>query len=292
MFRKKRTWLAMLVGVLVSLAVILYPKWREGSEIGGQKPVQPFRIAGNFYYVGANDISSFLITSPQGHILIDGGYPRTPSLIIASIAKLGFDIKDVKILLNSEPHYDHAGGLATLQRSSGAQLYASELSADVIESGGYDPQVIFPIKLLFWTGVTRYPSPKVDRRLRDGAKIELGGNEVTAYITPGHTRGCTSFSLVVHDKDRDFRVVSACSLNAMGGMKYPDYKTDFAKTFRVLRSLNPDIWVTSHARHWGRWRKFSQLGSARDSVAPFIDREGFRAYVDTGEARITRGVKN
>ena len=101
------TWrrgLVVLLGLTVALVAVLYPGWKEGSDNGGQKPAEPFRIAGNFYYVGANDAAAFLITGPEGHVLIDGGYPGTPPLIMASIAKLGFDIKDVKVLLNSEPH--------------------------------------------------------------------------------------------------------------------------------------------------------------------------------------------
>lgn len=285
---KKRYWLTAILAALALLVALLYPKWRKAGEIGGQKPVPPFRIAGNFYYVGANDVTSYLITSPAGHILIDGGYPRTPSLIMRSIKALGFDIKDVKILLNSEPHYDHAGGLAALQNASGAQLWVSGPSAPVIARGGYDPSVIFPIKILFWLGITHYPEPHVDHVLQDGETIRLGGNEITAYITPGHTKGCTSFAFMVDT----LRVVSACSLVAMGAQKNPDYKTDFEKTFRVLRGLDADIWVTAHARAWGRFKKFSRLGNAKDSVAAFIDPAGFRAYVDTAEARIRRGVKN
>ena len=124
--------------LFVALAIVPFRNWREASRRGGQVFAEPFRIAGNFYYVGANDVSSFLITGPGGHILIDGGYPGTPPLIMQSIAKLGFNIRDVKALLNSEPHYDHAGGLAELQKASGAQLWASDASADVIASGGDD----------------------------------------------------------------------------------------------------------------------------------------------------------
>ncbi|MFL5524117.1 MAG: MBL fold metallo-hydrolase, partial [Gemmatimonadaceae bacterium] len=118
----KRRVLVCIAVLLVALAVVPFRKWREASKNGGQTFAEPFRIAGDFYYVGANDVSSFLITGPQGHILIDGGYPGTPPLIMRSIAKLGFNIRDVKVLLNSEPHYDHAGGLAELQKASGAQL--------------------------------------------------------------------------------------------------------------------------------------------------------------------------
>ena len=133
----KRRWLLILFGLFAVLAVFLFGKWlnevRPATKRGGQQLTEPFRIAGNFYYVGANDIAAFLITGPEGHVLLDGGYPSTALMIMASIAKLGFDIKDVKVLLNSEPHPDHAGGLAVLQHASGAKLWASEASAGASE---------------------------------------------------------------------------------------------------------------------------------------------------------------
>jgi metallo-beta-lactamase class B len=106
--------------------LVLVGGWLNATKIGGQQPAEPFRIAGNFYYVGANDVAASLITAPEGHVVLDGGYPTTARLIIASIAKLGFDIKEVKVLLNSEPHPDHGGGLTVLQQASGAQLWASD----------------------------------------------------------------------------------------------------------------------------------------------------------------------
>src|SRR5262245_1545339 len=111
----------------------------NATKIGGQGPAEPFRIAGNLYYVGATDVAAFLITGPDGHIVLDGGYPTTAPMIMASIQKLGFDIKDVKVLLNSEPHPDHAGGLDVLRQASGAELWASEASAYTLASGGDDP---------------------------------------------------------------------------------------------------------------------------------------------------------
>ena len=118
---------------------------------------EPFRIAGNFYYVGANDVSAFLITGPEGHVVLDGGYPTTARMIMASIAKLGFDIKDVKVLLNSEPHPDHGGGLTVLQQASGAQLWASDASADSLASGGDDPDLVLPLRALIWMGCSATP---------------------------------------------------------------------------------------------------------------------------------------
>jgi metallo-beta-lactamase class B len=131
-----------MAGVFVLVLVLLGDEARVATKRGGQQPAEPFRIAGNFYYVGANDIAAFLITGPEGHVVLDAGYPTTAPMIMASIVKLGFDIKDVKVLLNSEPHSDHAGGLAVLQQAPGTELWASEASADAIAASGDDPDIV------------------------------------------------------------------------------------------------------------------------------------------------------
>jgi metallo-beta-lactamase class B len=285
-----RPWLIVVLGLAAALVVFLFGKWREGSNQGGQKYAEPFRIAGNLYYVGANDVAAFLITGPQGHILIDGGYPGTPPMIMASIARLGFDIRDVKVLLNSEPHSDHAGGLAELQKASGAQLWASEASANSIAAGGDDPDILLPLRVLFWTRILGYPAARVDHRFKDGDTVRVGPLALTAHITAGHTRGCTSWSFPVRDGGRVLNVVSACSLIVLGAVRYPEQGADLERSFRVLRSLPADIWVSSHARLWGRYRKFVARDTARNPVDPFIDPAGYRAYVDSAEARFRRGV--
>lgn len=280
-------WLLMAVGLVTPLAIVGFLKWREAGMRGGQQPAEPFRIAGNLYYVGANDVTSFLITGPDGHVLIDGGYPRTPALIMASITKLGFDIRDVKILLNTVAHGDHAGGLAELQKASGAELWASDPSADVIASGGDDPSFMMPLRALVWTGLFRYPPARVDHRVKDGETIRLGPIAVTAHLTPGPTRGCTSWSFRVRDGDRELNVVDVCGI-AGDFLPYPGSREDYERSFRVLRSLPVDIWMTTNARPWGRYRKFLASANAADPVAPFIDREGYLRYIDDAEARFRR----
>lgn len=223
-------------------------------------------------------------------MVIDGGYPTTARMIMASIEQLGFDIKDVKVLVNSEPHPDHGGGLGVLQQASGAQVWASDASADSLESGGDDPDMALPIRALFWLGQVGYPPARVDHRFRDGDTIRVGPIELTAHITGGHTRGCTSWSFPVRDGDRVLNVVSACSLLTMLGSRYAEQRTDFERSFRVLRSLPVDIWVTSHARKWGRYRKFVASQTARHPVDPFIDPEGYRAYIDSAEAELRQGI--
>jgi metallo-beta-lactamase class B len=287
---RRRPWLLVPLGLLAAGAVFLFREWRQGTINGGQRYAEPFRIAGDFYYVGASDVAAFLLTGPAGHVLIDGGYPGTAPMIAASIRQLGFDVRDVKVLLNSEPHYDHAGGLAALQRASGGALWASEASAEVLAAGGYDPEIALPLRPLFWTGLLRYPAPRVDHRFRDGDTVRVGPLALAAHVTGGHTRGCTTWSFPVRDGDRVLQVVSACSLVMLGGSRYPEQGADFARTFRVLRALPADVWVSSHARLFGRYRKFVARSSARRPADPFIDPAGYRAYVDSGEARFRRGI--
>ena len=181
--------LAVLLGALSVVALVLGSLWvkelRPATKRGGQELAEPFRIAGNFYYVGANDVAAFLITGPEGHVVLDGGYPTTAPMIMASIAKLGFDIKEVRVLLNSEPYPDHAGGLAALQQASGAELWASEASAGIIASGGDDPDTAMPLRALIRIGLFGYPAARVDHRFKDGDTIRVGPIALTAHVTAG-----------------------------------------------------------------------------------------------------------
>ena len=271
----KRRGLEVVLGVVaavaVSVAVVVFPLWRSAIDRErSRQTAEPFRIAGNLHYVGGNDVTSFLLTGPDGHVLIDGGYERTAPMIIASIATLGFDIRDVKVLLNSEPHDGHAGGLAALQKASGAALWASEASASVIASGGDDPNFALPLRAVIWTGILSYPAPRVDHQFKDGATIRVGPIALTAHITGVFTRGCTSWSFLVRDGDRELLVVRICSLTVLPGMSlvepetYPGIRADFERSFRVLRSLPVDIFLTAHAREFGRYRKFLERATAKD----------------------------
>jgi metallo-beta-lactamase class B len=285
----KRYRLIILLGMASVVALVLLGRRLNATKLGGQAPAEPFRIAGNLYYVGANDVSAFLLTGPAGHIVLDGGYPTTAPMIMASIAKLGFNIRDVKVLLSSEPHPDHGGGLGVLQKASGAELWASEASAYSLASGGDDPDLILPLRALVRIGVVGYPPVRVDHVFKDGDTIRLGPLALTAHITGGHTRGCTSWSFQVRDGGRVLNVVSACDLVPIATTRYPEQGADLERSFRVLRSLPADIWVTCHARSWGRYRKFVASATAKDPVQPFIDPEGYRAYIDDAEAKHRRG---
>lgn len=183
----------------------------------------------------------------------------------------------------------HCAGRAPVLKASGARLWASDASAYSLASGGDDPDIFLPLRLLLRTGIIGYPGVRVDHRFEDGDTIRVGPIAITAHITGGHTRGCTSYSFSVEDGDRVLNVVSACSLAILGVIRYPEQQADLERTFRVLRSLPADIWVTSHGRLWNRYRKFAARDTADNLVDPFIDPEGYRAYVDSAAVRFRRG---
>lgn len=198
----------------------------------GNRPADPFRIAGNLYYVGSSDIGSYLVTTDAGHILIDAGYPSTVPIIDANVAKLGFKLADVKVLLNTQGHGDHAGGFAALKQRTGASLMVSAADAELIERGGTRD---------FSLGDSlTFPPAKVDRRLKDGDTVKLGGMTLTARLTPGHTMGCTTWTFDVQEAGRALHVVDVCGLSILektrvSGMPgYPNITQDYVRTFAAL----------------------------------------------------------
>jgi metallo-beta-lactamase class B len=176
-----------------------------------------------------------------------------------------------------------------LQQASGAQLWASEASADSLASGGDDPALVLPLRALIWIGVLGYRPARVDHRFKDGDTIRVGPIALTAHITAGHTRGCTSWSFSVRDGDRVLNVVSVCDPGVLATSRYPEQEADRERSLRVLRSLPADIWVTNHARAWARYRKFVASAAAKNPVDAFIDPEGYRAYIDAAEAELRAG---
>ena len=244
------------------------------------KPFPPYQIAGNLYYVGTNDITSYLVTTPAGHIVINAGYEDTPDLIVESIKKLGFEPHDVKILLNSQAHFDHVAGMAELQHLTGAQVYSSIPEVDVLESGGK--------KDYRFGNYYTYPPVKVARRLADGDKVTLGGVTLTAHVTGGHSIGCTTWTMQVADggKRYDVVIVGGTAINPgvklVNSPKYPRVADDFARTFQVLRSLKCDIFLGAHGGYYGMIEKY-QRWKKGEQPNPFIDPAGYAAYIDRAE---------
>jgi metallo-beta-lactamase class B len=291
----RKYWRRILLGAFAALFAFLFVQWRAAIRRNRSIPDEPFRVAGNLYYVGATGVTSFLITGPEGHILIDGGYPETAPLIEQSIARLGFDISDVKVLLNTHAHSDHAGGLRELQLASGAQLWVSEGDADIMAKGGAGDRATYgPLR---WLGVGRFPAPRVDHTFRDGDTVRVGPLAVTAHVTAGHTPGCTTWTYPVRDGDRELLAVDVCSLSLLPFMKlvptesYPGIRTDFERSFRTLRSLPADIFLGSHASFFALERKRRARAAAADPVAPFIDRAGYERYIDESERRFRKELE-
>ncbi|HET7712033.1 MAG TPA: subclass B3 metallo-beta-lactamase [Thermoanaerobaculia bacterium] len=270
--------------LLVLLLVAVPPLFGQSDPISRawNAPVEPFRIVGNLYYVGAADIASYLIATSKGHILIDGGFVETVPHIRANLEKLGFDIHDVKILLNTHAHYDHAGGLAALQKLTGALVMASEADTRHLEAGGViDPQ--FGDRFSF-------PPVKVDRRLLDGDRITVGASMITARLTPGHTPGATTWVARIRWAGRSYDVVIVSSVSVPSGYqltnnaKYPNVIEDYRRSFRLLRSLPCDIFLGPHGSFFDLTRKRKLLGK-KPAENPFVDPAGWKRYLDASERR-------
>jgi metallo-beta-lactamase class B len=252
------------------------------------QPVEPFRIAGNVYYVGASDVTAFLITTPEGHILLDSGFEETVPLIRESVKKLGFQMKDVKILLSNHAHFDHAGGLAILKELTGATMVASEPDAPLLAAGGKG-DFAFGDKFLF-------KPVRVDRTVRDGDSVSLGGVTLTAHLTPGHTKGCTTWTMKVRDGGKTLDVVFAGSASVNPGVRlavdpsYPGIAEDYARTFQVLKALPVDIFLSSHGSFFQLKEKAERVRGGETTPNPFIDPQGYRSYVERMEARYQKQI--
>lgn len=250
------------------------------------QPVEPVRIAGNLYYVGASGVSAYLIATPEGHILIDTGFRETVPIIESNLQKLGFRMEDIHLVLICHAHYDHAGGVAEIERRTHARFLANPGDVALLARGG---------KGDFAFGDS-YPFPPAvpDGVLRDGEPVGLGGALLTPHFTPGHTKGGTSWTIAIQDGGRLLRVVIACSISAPGyrvvdNAKYPEIRSDFATTFAKLRALPCDIFLGEHG--WEFDLPVKIQGRAKDANGnPFIDPEGYRRFVDRGEAAFLKQV--
>ncbi|NGY04911.1 subclass B3 metallo-beta-lactamase [Solimonas terrae] len=251
------------------------------------EPVDPFRIFGNTYYVGARGISSILITSPQGHVLIDGGLPESAPLIANNIVALGFALDDVKIILNSHAHFDHAGGIAELARESGAQVMMSPWSANALRHGNggvADPQ---------YGSLPAYPSFSHVQTVEDGETIKLGELRLTAHFTGGHTPGGTSWTWQSCEDHRCADIVYADSLTAVSApdfrftaaTRYPQVLKDFERSFRTIAGLDCDILLTPHPDASAFWQRREAQQDSHDPVA-FVDTGACETYVEIARKQL------
>jgi metallo-beta-lactamase class B len=238
-----------------------YPDW--------VKPIEPFNIIENVYYVGTEGIASFLITSAAGHVLLDGGLPQNASVIVSNIKTLGFQLSDVKILLNSHAHFDHSGGLSELKKLSAAKMVASKQDKTYLESGLYPG-----------SDNINYSAPpvSVDQQVVDGETISLGPINLKANITPGHSPGCTSWSMSVYVNDKPLEVLFFCSATVAGNRllnppQYPGIVSDYRLTFTKTKDWRPDVFLANHSDFFNLKQK-RQKQLAGDDLA-FVDNATF-----------------
>ena len=269
-------FLAMCLGIHAQTA----PAQTNGTDY--LVPFPAHHVVANVYFVGSKGLGIYLITTPQGHILINAGVEDSVPLIKQSVEKLGFKFSDVKILLISHAHFDHDAGAAKIKQLTGAEYFVMDADVPVVESGG---------KADFAYGARPelgYPAAKVDRVLHDGDTVQLGGTVLTAHLTPGHTRGCTTWTMKVQDKGKSLDVVIVGSPNVNPGYKlldnkaYPQIASDYERTFRVLRSLHCDVFLGSHGGYYNMEDKYARIKSEGSSV--FVDPDGYRKYVEDRES--------
>src|SRR5215510_11212565 len=271
----KQNWRRLptvLVGMLIGFGVTLNaqaPDWTE--------PFPPFKIAGNLYYVGSKGLASYLIATPQGHILINSDLEKNVSLIQASVEKLGFKFIDIKILLISHAHWDHNAASDAIKKLTGAKYMVMEPDVSIIESGG---------KTDFQYGkdpTTLYAPTKVDRALHDGDEVKLGGAVLVAHLTPGHTKGCTTWTMKAQEAGKTYNVVIIGSPNVNPGYRlvnnaaYPQIAADYEKMFRVLKSLPCDIFLGAHGSYFDLETKYARIKESAPTA--FVDPEGYKKYV-------------
>ncbi len=267
-----------IVAVFLLVAIQSVNGQADATSREWNKPVPPFRIAGNLYYVGAIEIASYLITTPQGHFLLDGGFVETAPQIERNIVQLGFKLSDVKYLLNSHAHYDHAGGLAELKNVTGAKFVASEGDADLLRKGGHGD---------FRFGDTLpFPPIELDKIIRDGESLQLGDQVMTAHLTPGHTRGNTTWTTKIRDGTKTYDAVfvgsqSSLDYKFVGEESYPGIATDFVKSFAVLKKLPCDIFLGSHGSFFHFVDKHERF--MRGETNAFVDPDGYHRYVSDSE---------
>lgn len=280
MGRWLRGMLAATAMMAVSAPALAQNNWN--------KPTEPFHVMDNVWYVGTEGLSAFLFTTPEGHILLDGATPEGAAIIAANIAKLGFKLSDVKILLNSHAHFDHSGGLAKLKQESGATLAAMEGDVSALEGG-------------FYLGsesnkAMGAPPVKVDRVLKDGDTVKLSGFTLTAHLTPGHSRGCTSWGATLGDKGKWYEALVFCSATVAANritppVQYEGIVEDYRATFAKTKTMKVDVPLAPHPEFFGLLEKAAKNKTQPASANAFIDPGAFPALMTKLETDFERTLK-
>ena len=243
------------------------------------EPFPPHKIAGNLYYVGSRDLASYLVTSSEGHILINSSLEESVPLIRASIEQLGFKFTDVKVLLISHAHSDHCAGSAEVIKLTGAQYMVMEPDVPAVESGGGARKS----RIKNRADYTQFPPAKVDRVLKDGDEVRIGDAVVVAHLTPGHTRGCTTWTMKVDGLNAV--IIGSPNVNPgyvlVNNPTYPSIATDYEQCFKVLKALPCDLFLGAHGGYYDMEKKHAALKSS--TANPFVDPQGYQRYISDKE---------
>ena len=279
-------------GVVVCLIAamcgnVFAQKTPGGGHVEQHRGQPPFRIFGNTFYVGSHELSSMLLTSTSGHVLIDGDLPESAGLIAGNIRSLGFRIEDVKLIVNSHVHFDHAGGIAELQRQSGARVLASDWSAEVLKKGGVgkgDPQ---------YGTLTPIAAVKNVGTFHDGESLHVGDIILTPHLTPGHTPGGTSWTWKTCEGKVCYDFVYADSLNPISApgfrfsdsREYPHAVEDFRKSFAFFDTVPCDVLITAHPEVSGLWDRL-KLRKKGEKLDPLVDSGACRKLAESGREKL------
>src|SRR5262245_17145869 len=249
---------------------------------GADEPFPAHRVIGNVYYVGSKALATYLIVTPEGHILINTGFEETVPLIRIAVESLGFKLRDVKVVLASHAHSDHVAGHALLKELTGGEVYVMRGDEKIIASGG-EGQYLY--------ASSRWKPCAVNRVLDDGDEVKLGGMSLIARRTPGHTRGCTTWTWRTAEGGKVYDVVVIGSPNVNPGYQlvdnkdYPEIADDFVTTFKILKSLPCDVFLGAHGDYYGMLAKYERPQGDKN---PFIDADGYRTYVNLKERAFQR----
>jgi metallo-beta-lactamase class B len=267
---------ALVLAFLMASAPLL----RAQDDPTWHQPFDPLRIVGNVYYVGTRGLSSFLIVTPAGGIIIDSGAADSVPFIRANVERLGFRLSDVKVLLTGHAHFDHVGGHADLQRLTGARVMVMDGDRQALESG-VDRSAL---------GAVGWKPVAIDRVLKDGDTVTLGGVTLTAHLTPGHTQGCTTWTMTARQDGKDYKVAFTGSVtindgvHLVGNTRVPAIAEHYAQAFRVLHGLKPDVFVGQHGVVFGLEDKARRASTAA-TVNPFVDPDGYQRFVARAEQK-------
>lgn len=270
----------------ITLALMALPGMAMAHNPEWDAPSEPFRIAGNVYSVGTEGIGVYLITSPTGHILLDGATEKGALVVEANIKSLGFKLSDVKYIIETHAHFDHVGGVAKLKADSGAAFVASAGDRKALESGAHDGDNE--------NGPARFPAITVDRVIGDGERLVLDGISVKAHLTPGHTKGCTTWTTDVTEKGVRYSVLFYCSASVagnalVGNRAHPDIVADYRKSFATFKSLKADIPLSNHPFQIDMAKKRAAQKAGKADA--FVDREALPELVATQEKAFKTELK-